>query len=292
MVRRLLVIDDHAPSRVIAQLALQHGRELAVETADSGAAGLARARAAPPDAILLDVTMPGLDGPAVLAALQADPRTAGIPIVFVTAARGPHVDALRDAPGVAGVVAKPYHPRGLFDLVESLLADHRRSARPLARGSVSPPAASTAAGAVLPSRRARRPTDLRAPRPRVLVIDDDQHAGPLVVRALRRDYDVDVATSSPAALAAIRAGAQYDVILCDLYMPVLSGAELLAVLRAEHPDQAARLFIVTGGAIGPDGEAFLASMGDRVLGKPFDRSALLASLRLVTREPGEHGLRR
>lgn len=111
--RRVLVIDDDASIREIAALSLSHFGGYDVETADGGAAGLAAARSAPPDAVLLDVMMPGVDGPSVLAALQADPVTAHVPVVFLTAKlMREEQDRLR-ALGGRGVIAKPFDPTAL-----------------------------------------------------------------------------------------------------------------------------------------------------------------------------------
>jgi signal transduction histidine kinase/DNA-binding NarL/FixJ family response regulator len=84
MKARVLVVDDQKISRVTVAAALAESGYVA-ETADSGAAGLERARAWLPDIVVLDVHMPGMDGFEVVAELKADPRTAPIPVVFLTA---------------------------------------------------------------------------------------------------------------------------------------------------------------------------------------------------------------
>ena len=84
-----------------------------VVEAASGAEGVQRAKEERPDAILLDVMMPGLDGPSTLARLREDPATASVPIVFLTAkAIASEVDRLR-ALGAAGVLTKPFDPMTL-----------------------------------------------------------------------------------------------------------------------------------------------------------------------------------
>jgi len=75
-----------------------------------------------PDAILLDVMMPGMDGPAVLERLKADPGTAGIPVVFLTAkAMASEVSRLRGL-GAAGVLTKPFDPVSLAGQIRAILA--------------------------------------------------------------------------------------------------------------------------------------------------------------------------
>jgi CheY-like chemotaxis protein len=81
--------------------------------AESGEEGLRQARDERPDAILLDVMMPGRDGPSTLAALQSDPSTAAIPVVFLTAKAMPtELERLRSL-GAVGVLTKPFDPMTL-----------------------------------------------------------------------------------------------------------------------------------------------------------------------------------
>ena len=84
-VRRVLVIDDEEDIREVARLSLELVGQYQVLTASSGRDGLDSARSHRPDAILLDVMMPDMDGPAALAELRADPSTRDIPVLFLTA---------------------------------------------------------------------------------------------------------------------------------------------------------------------------------------------------------------
>ena len=89
---RVLLIDDSKPVRMIARLGLSRLGGVDTLEASSGEEGLELARTAHPDAILLDVNMPGLGGRETLAALQADPATRDIPVVFLTAEESPFGD--------------------------------------------------------------------------------------------------------------------------------------------------------------------------------------------------------
>ena len=110
---KVLVIDDEPDIRRIARLGLTKVGKMDVVEASNGTEGLARAKAERPDAILLDVMMPGLDGPSTLARLREDPDTAAVPVVFLTAkAIAAEVDRLR-ALGAAGVLTKPFDPMTL-----------------------------------------------------------------------------------------------------------------------------------------------------------------------------------
>jgi two-component system OmpR family response regulator len=83
--RTVLYVDDEPDIRTIVQIALSLSKDLTVHTGESGAQALELARALHPDVLLLDVMMPGLDGPGTLQKMRADPETADIPIIFVTA---------------------------------------------------------------------------------------------------------------------------------------------------------------------------------------------------------------
>ncbi len=121
MSRRILVIDDEADIREVARLSLEHIGGHAVVTAESGVVAVEAAEREQPDAILLDVMMPGLDGPATLAALRAHEPTAHIPVVFLTAKARESDRVALLAAGAAGVITKPFDPMGLAAEIEALL---------------------------------------------------------------------------------------------------------------------------------------------------------------------------
>ncbi len=116
MTRTLVLVEDEDDIREIAQMALElHGFE--VVAASGGVEGVETVRRVRPDAVLLDVMMPEQDGPATLAALQADPSTAGIPVLFLTAkTQAREVEQLLGL-GAAGVLRKPFDPLRLGELV-------------------------------------------------------------------------------------------------------------------------------------------------------------------------------
>ena len=124
----MLVIDDEAPIRLLCRVNLEAENMDVLEAAD-GPSGLETARAEIPDVILLDVMMPGLDGWRVAEELLDDDRTAGIPIVFLTA-RAELRDRARgiDLGGV-DYVTKPFNPVELAPLVRDLLSRVERGER-------------------------------------------------------------------------------------------------------------------------------------------------------------------
>ena len=125
---RVLVIDDEAPIRLLCRVNLEAEGMSVLEAAD-GPSGLEKARAETPDVVLLDVMMPGLDGWRVAEELLDDPRTATIPIVFLTA-RAELRDRARgiDLGGI-DYVTKPFNPVELAPLVRNLLGRVARGER-------------------------------------------------------------------------------------------------------------------------------------------------------------------
>jgi CheY-like chemotaxis protein len=118
---RVLIIDDEDDIRRIASISLSKLGKMDVVEAGSGTEGLKKAREGAVDAILLDVMMPGLDGPSTLAALRSDPRTASIPVIFLTAkAMAPELERLNGL-GVAAVLVKPFDPTTLHSQVSAAI---------------------------------------------------------------------------------------------------------------------------------------------------------------------------
>jgi CheY-like chemotaxis protein len=118
---RLLHIDDEPDIREIIEISLGLDRAFTTRSCESGAEGLIAAAEWSPDVILLDVMMPVMDGPATLAALREDPKTAGIPVIIMTArAQVRELDRFR-ALGAVGVIAKPFDPMTIAASVRSYL---------------------------------------------------------------------------------------------------------------------------------------------------------------------------
>ena len=121
MTRRVLVVDDDELLREVAQAALELVGGWEVRTASSGPEAQQQALREHPDVILLDVMMPGVDGPSTVLALRADPATRDIPIIFLTA-KVPSEDLgeWREL-GLAGVIPKPFDPLTLATDMAALL---------------------------------------------------------------------------------------------------------------------------------------------------------------------------
>jgi DNA-binding NarL/FixJ family response regulator len=125
---RILVIEDERVMRenLVTLLELEN---FAVTAAENGQRGVALAQAEPPDLILCDVTMPGLDGHGVLRTLAADPRTARIPFIFLTA-RGERTDVRAGMNlGADDYLVKPVRQDELIAAVAARLAKARSTRR-------------------------------------------------------------------------------------------------------------------------------------------------------------------
>jgi CheY-like chemotaxis protein len=119
--KRVVVVDDEADIREIATLSLETIAGWQVVPVSSGAEAPEVVAREQPDAVLLDVMMPGQDGPATLAALRAQESTRTVPVVFLTAKAQVREKAELEALGAVGVLAKPFDPMTLGAELADLL---------------------------------------------------------------------------------------------------------------------------------------------------------------------------
>jgi PAS domain S-box-containing protein/excisionase family DNA binding protein len=133
-------------------------------------------------------------------------------------------------------------------------------------------AQATVAPVVVPGGEPRR-------RGRILIVDDDHLVATSLARGLSRSHDVTVVHTGKEALARLAAGPSYDVILCDLMMPEVSGMDLHQRLARDAPEVVRRIIFVTGGAFTPHTQQFLDTVPNLRLEKPMDPAALAALVR-------------
>lgn len=121
MSRKILIIDDEDDIREVAALSLESVAGWEVVTANSGAQGITLASEEKPDAILLDVMMPGMDGPTTFREMQKNPAIASIPVLLLTA-KVQASDQRRFADlGVKAVLFKPFDPLELSTQIAQAL---------------------------------------------------------------------------------------------------------------------------------------------------------------------------
>jgi two-component system OmpR family response regulator len=117
--RRILLVDDDTDIRTVATLALQAVGGFEVRPCSSGQEALGAVVAFGPQLVMLDVMMPGMDGPAVLEQLRLLPEVARVPVVFLTAKAQPdEIERLKGL-GAVDVIAKPFDPMALATQVRA-----------------------------------------------------------------------------------------------------------------------------------------------------------------------------
>jgi CheY-like chemotaxis protein len=149
-------------------------------------------------------------------------------------------------------------------------------------GSPHPPLEDSAASERDPDASGVRRVDRRL---RVLVVDDEPMIGSSLKRILSGAH-VTAVTSGEEALAAIRGGEAYDVVICDVMMPVLNGVDVYEAVLATHPAAAERFVFITGGVLHERCRRFLESVPNRVVLKPFDIRAMRELVEQVAARAG------
>ncbi len=128
----------------------------------------------------------------------------------------------------------------------------------------------------------RHPTPSQPRRGRVLVIDDEPRIGAAIRRTLLM-HEVVVMTSARDALTAMAAGEHFDLVLCDVMMPEMSGMDFFEEMTRDYPELARHIVFLSGGAFTPRAQAFLAKVPNPLLEKPFDPKQLRALVQTLLR---------
>jgi two-component system, cell cycle sensor histidine kinase and response regulator CckA len=132
---------------------------------------------------------------------------------------------------------------------------------------VLPPASGREQTTPVPAEK--RPVVPVGPRAKILIVDDDKSIADMLARHLR-EHTVTVAYEAAAVLERVVAGGEtFDLVLCDLMMPGMTGMDLAAAIERARPDQARRLLFMTGGAFTEKARAFLSGREGRWIEKPF-----------------------
>lgn len=117
----------------------------------------------------------------------------------------------------------------------------------------------------------------------VLMVDDDPLVSALFGRLLR-PFKVTFAQSAAGAMGRLQAGAEYDAIVCDIYMPGISGMQFYEEVARLSQKVASRIIFVSGSPSAPEVEEFLRRTGNSCLPKPIEREALRRAVLDAARE--------
>jgi CheY-like chemotaxis protein len=120
-IKRILIVDDEESIQTVVQFGIQMVVDWQVLVASSGMQGIKTACDQKPDAILLDVMMPDMDGIATFKVLQSDPQTAQIPVIFLTAKAQTSEKRQFNDLRVSGVITKPFNSLDLPDQITKML---------------------------------------------------------------------------------------------------------------------------------------------------------------------------
>ena len=259
--QRILLVEDSEPA-VIQMTEILQAQGYRVEVARDGKIALERLVRTTPDAVILDLMMPEVDGFQVLKALRAVPRTARLPVLILTAKHvTPEELSFLEGNNVHQLIQK-----GDIDKARLLGA----VAEMVEPGEAEPPTAP------LPSRQRRRTA--RPGNPVVLVVEDDPDNLRTARALLEGRYQVVEARDGSEGIEQARQH-QPDVILMDISMPKLDGIQALAALRQDEALRDIPVIAVTASAMTGDRESIMAHGFDGYLSKPIDHELLMRALR-------------
>lgn len=246
----VLVVDDDPISRDLIQRALAR-QGLHIEVAGGGEQALRLAKQLRPDAITLDVIMPGMDGWAVLSALKADPDLAEIPVILLSFVGN---KSLGFALGASDYLTKPVDGKRLA----ALLNKYRRDQDGVASNNLTC---------------------------QILIVEDDVATREILRRILERQgWAVREADSGRAALSQLEI-ARPHLILLDLMLPEMDGFELIGELRKSYSGDPIPIVVLTGKDLTPAESQQLNGCVDRVLQKGvYSCDTLLRDVRSIVND--------
>jgi len=256
--RSILLVEDSEPA-VVQLTDILAGQGYKVRVARNGQEALDQVAVALPDAAILDLMMPGVDGFQVLGAIRGAPRSARLPVLILTAKRvSPEELSFLKGNHIHQLIQKGDISRtGLLAAVAEMVA---------------PPPVPTVAR----PRRHRHPS--RSGPPVILVVENNSD-NMRTVRALLEDrYQVVEAADGQEGVEQARRHSP-DLILMDIALPVLNGIQALEVIRRDEPLRGVPVIAVTASAMAGDRQEILAHDFDGYISKPIDHEELNEVLR-------------
>lgn len=246
---RIVLVEDDDAIRRLVKMSLESIGDHAVLALSSGKQAIAQASGFSPDLLLLDVSMPEMDGPQTLVALRQQPGLLSVPAVFLTAnTQGKDVARYRDI-GAVDVIAKPFDPVHLCARVAAVL-------------STAP----------------AEPVLLHAPCSALIVEDDPSIRFLLDFILVQQGYRVMAAHDGDSGLQAITDGPVADMVILDIKLPGLGGLQLLERLRSLERWLGVPVMMLSAEGDEPSVARALNAGANDYLVKPFDPTELLARL--------------
>ncbi len=273
MTARVLVVDD-IPANVKLLEAKLGAEYFDVVTAGSGPEALTAIDCEKPDIVLLDVMMPGMDGFEVCRRIKANPATAHLPVIMVTA-----LDQVSDRvqgleAGADDFLTKPVNDVALFARVRSLvrlktMVDELRLRQ------------ATGESMGLSDANEKALIDLPG-RGRILIVDDREQSAQRVAETLGRDHDVEIVPQTSEAIVRAKGG-DYDLVIASLSLDKQDGLRFCATLRSlDTTRQTPILTIVDEGDLKRLVRALDIGVNDYLM-RPVERSELVARVRTQLR---------
>jgi signal transduction histidine kinase/CheY-like chemotaxis protein len=257
--KRLLLVEDSEPAIVqMKDILVPQG--YTIEVARGGREALEQIAAALPDAVILDLMMPEVDGFAVLRAIREEKRSASVPVLILTAKhvtkeelhflRGNHIHQLIRK----GDISRAELLAAVADMVIIPAAQRKPTS---------------------PSARTKRPG-----KPLVLVVEDKPDNLFTACALLKDHYQVIEAQDGQAALAQARAH-QPDLVLMDISLPIMDGIQALHAMRADEELLCIPVIALTASAMKGTREEILAYGFDAYISKPIDSRTFIQTIQGV-----------
>jgi PAS domain S-box-containing protein len=268
--RTLLCVEDNPANLKLVEELIARRTDLRLLTAVNGTLGIARARAAQPEMILMDVNLPDISGIEAMKILREDPITAHIPIVALSANAMPRDIRKGLDAGFFRYLTKPIKVNEFMDTLRMALEFAEQRAAELRRPLEMDRTLAATVKAEPPPAPAARTTGLR-----ILVAEDhpvNQEVAKLILQRL--GHRVVAVADGRAALAALAPSRReaFDLVLMDVQMPVMGGLEATAAIRDAERASGTHLPIValTAHAMHDDRERYLEAGMDGYVTKPID----------------------